>query len=131
MVTSNEIRESIIGLHKMMAKYTLSAGIEQKKYNSVIADLDEFNETELIELEIWLKDVCANEYKAVKEVRELLRDEIWERYKLFNVTGLREQDMLKKAESSLKRIWLNPYRTAAQLDRKARRKSINRHKSGS
>lgn len=47
----------------------------------------------------------SHEYKEVIAVYALLQPEIWERYKLFEVEGLREQKLLEEASKLLVRKW--------------------------
>src|SRR4051812_10071851 len=110
------MKETIISIHQSMEKLTLEAGVAKKKYDSVIVDLEEFTDAELEALALWLTMVQKDQYKSVKEIKGLLKDEYWERYKSFGVKGLREQDLLKEAQKELKKIWDYPYRTEKQKD---------------
>jgi len=111
-----------------MKKLTLEAGVKEDLFLCVILDLEEDTEQELHELHEWLVNIFQNEYKDVAHIKSMVSDEIWERYNLHNITGLREQTMLKQAQKHLKRIWSNPYLNEKQRARKHSKKRITKHK---
>lgn len=121
-------KRDIVLMHNEMKLLTLTCKVDQKRYDSVILDLEEFEEYELQELFEWLRGIYENQYKQLKYVWTLLTPEMWEKYKTFNIEGTREQGMLKDAKKAMRLVWETPYRTALQLDRIARKKGVNRHK---
>ena len=54
----------------------------------------------------WLHDLYMSDaYRQVKAIYALLPEEIWQRYKLFEIEGLREQIMLEIACKKLFKAW--------------------------
>ncbi len=54
----------------------------------------------------WLHDLKLSvEYSNYLEVRDLLPEEIWDNYKILEVTGLIEIEMLGIAASKLRKLW--------------------------
>ena len=54
----------------------------------------------------WLHNLYLSDaYSDVKKIYNLLPEETWRRYKLFNFEGLREQELLKNACRALWLAW--------------------------
>lgn len=111
-------------LHEEMKLYTLKAGVNEKKYDSVLKDLETFSVEEVKELCEWLTEIKNNQYKEYVKIRNLLPEDRWIAYKLHCVVGLKEQKLLKEAGVKLKRMWKNPYRSFRQRLRLKQRKKL-------
>lgn len=122
------MKQIILDLHNLMKNLTIEAGVSDIRYNSIIVDIDDFNEEELKKILEWLYQIREHEYEALKKIKDLLPDEMWERYDLFNITGLTEQGLLKEAKRKLRDVWRKPYRTQEQQKRMRQRKAANKHK---
>ena len=67
----------------------------------------------------WLHDLYMSDaYHQVKYVYNLLPKEIWDRYTLFEIEGLREQVMLEKACKKLFKAWRKKRLQLFNKDRK-------------
>lgn len=54
----------------------------------------------------WLHDLKMSlEYRAMVIVWKLLPESTWKRYDLYQITGLREQELLKTAKKKLLKLW--------------------------
>ena len=111
------IKEHIIRMHNEMYKLTIESKVKEKRYKSVILDLEEFTEQELTNLFNWILSIYDNQYKELKKIKDLLPDETWKRYKDFGIVGLREQYLLRDAQYDLRKVWETPYRTEKQKNR--------------
>ena len=111
-----------------MKKLTLEAGTKEELFMCVILDIEECTDQELKELHEWLSYIFTNEYKDVAHIKSMVSDKIWEQYDLHNITGLREQTMLKQAQRRLRRVWHTPFLNEKQRQRKKNKKRITRHK---
>ncbi len=121
--------QNVVELHVEMRQLILKLKIiAEDKYDILIVDLEEYQDFELQEMYEWLLEIKFKEYKQLKYVWNLLPEEMWNRYDLFNVKGLREQGLLRKALVDMKKVLSNPYRTAKQKERQERKKSPYRHK---
>jgi len=119
----------IILMHQEMKALTMDCKVEEKRYQSVILDLAEFEKEEIRELYEWLKKIYDNEFKHLRYVWTLLTPDQWKNYETYDIQGTREQKMLKEARKAIRTIWETKiYRTQKQLNRIARKKGVNRHK---
>ena len=67
----------------------------------------------------WLHDLYMSDaYHQVKYVYNLLPEEIWQRYKLFEIEGLCEQIMLEAACKELFKAWRSKRPQLFNKDRK-------------
>lgn len=54
----------------------------------------------------WLHELFIHlDYRHHKYVYNLVTPETWKRYKIHNVTGLREQIMLQKSSKTIRALW--------------------------
>jgi hypothetical protein len=82
------------------------AGVNEKKINYIIKDLDKATEEEINELHSWLSNVKQKEYGLLHHVFKLPEnDALWDRYKLLGIEGLPEQEMFNKAAMKLKQVF--------------------------
>ena len=119
--------QAVLDLHESMRKLTLEAGVSDRQYKSVVADIDVMGDAELRLLEVWLKSIREREYEDLKNTWALVPEEMWSRYELFNIKGLQEQALLRDARRALRDVWRIPYRTEHQIRRRRQKKSTNRH----
>ena len=119
--------QAVLDLHESMRKLTLEAGVSDRQYKSVVADIDVMGDAELRLLEVWLRSIKEREYEDLKNTWALVPEEMWSRYELFNIKGLQEQALLRDARRALRDVWRIPYRTEHQLRRRRQKKSTNRH----
>lgn len=67
----------------------------------------------------WLHDLyLSEEYNEVKKIYELLPPEMWRRYELFEIEGLREQELLQAACRKLWSAWRKNRPSLFNKDRK-------------
>ena len=128
MDNNSNVIGDIVLLHNNMRKLTLEAGVPKTRYESVLLDVEDFKPEEVVELYDWLNKIWNNEYRKVEDIKKLLTDEVWARYDLYKVTGLREQILLRDAKKELKLLWEQPYRSKEQLHRIASKKSPTKRK---
>src|SRR5262245_58050834 len=118
----NPLVKKIKTLHGEMHALTIRSGISNDRYASVLKELDDFLEEDLVGLLEWLSNIHRIEYQGVLEVRHLLREEVWLNYEMLGVQGLREQIMLRDAQARLRKVWWKPFRSTAQRNRLVRKK---------
>jgi ribosomal protein S6 len=93
-------------LHKEMRELTLGAGVKPEVYDIFCVIDPGISEEEIQEKWLFLNEVRKTAYQSVLEIWRLLPPEVWQRYKEFLETGLREQRLLKERQKVLRFIWL-------------------------
>lgn len=118
----------IISLHDQMKKLTLESGIDEKKYDSIVAEIDFYTQEELKSCYHWLKETFQTAYKGVADIKNLQPDHIWESYQIYGENSFREVRLLKAEQKKLRTRWNHPYRTEKQLARLKSKKAAVAHK---
>ncbi len=76
----------------------------------------------------WLHDLfLSEEYNAVKKFYSLLPAETWRRYTLFEIEGLREQELLRNACKALWLAWRKKRPSLFNKDRVSNDKEAINH----
>lgn len=127
-MTRDELLVEIVKSHNEMKLLIIKLIYDEKKYNQLLVEIDKYTDQELRELFVWIKGIEEKEYHYLKYVWELHTVEMWERFQLFNITGLREQGMLNTAIKDIRYLLDHPYRTEAEKERMAKKKSAKKHK---
>lgn len=98
--------DEISKLHSDMRELTIAAGVKIDNYNNLASEISETTPIEVKNIVLeFLIELIKNEYKEMLDIWNLLKPDIWERYKTFNITGLREQILLDDAKSRLRKKW--------------------------
>ena len=76
----------------------------------------------------WLHDLYMSPiYSNVKDFYALLPEEIWKRYELFEVEGLREQVLLDDASRKLLQVWRSKRPVIFNKDKKREQTTNSSH----
>jgi hypothetical protein len=67
--------------------------------------LEAANPKQLEEAELWLDAFLGTFCTEIESVLKMVKPEIWERYKLLEITGLQEQKLLKSAKDRAALQW--------------------------
>lgn len=93
-------------LHEEMRGLTIRSGIKEPDYNIIATEVTETTPLEVQQkVSEFLEQVYNEGYKPAKEIWNLLPEEVWERYKTFNITGLREQLLLEEKLTIIRKSW--------------------------
>lgn len=98
-----DTRDSLTGLLIIMKSILLAAGIpeEQIRMRSGQHQIKTCAKTY-----DWLHDLyMSNAYQDVRAIWRLVDPETWRRYKLFEIDGLKEQELLECASKKLRKAW--------------------------
>lgn len=112
-----------------MKPLTLEAGVNAKKYDSVF-DLERVTFDEIKRLHTWLQEIRDGAFQQVLEIKRLLPQEVWDRYKLLEVEDFREQILLRDRMLLLRAAWRQPYRAKKEKrdnGKAAKKRSIKLH----
>jgi hypothetical protein len=75
----------------------------------------------------WLHDVkISPEMVTFRDVRGLLPEETWRRYKLLEIEGLREQELLAQASKALRARWRKKRPAMFNADIKRKKSDVER-----
>lgn len=97
----------VLEWHAEMRVLCLESGILEKSYNALVAKAQLCLATDLKLLHDWMKSLREKEYEKLRYTKGLLPQEIWDRYAAFGEDDLREQQLLKAAQVSLRKAWRN------------------------
>lgn len=112
-------------LHSEMRSLSLWAGINEKRYDRSIKNIDLYTEEELKNIHDWLLDVRWNQYFHLNTVYEMVPPQNWENYVLLGITDLQEQVLMSQAKDKLFYIWKNCYYPERKIIRKVRKENHN------
>lgn len=98
--------EALKALHVEMRKFTIECKINEEIYDKFLPEkLESLSEDDLDPYYNLFTRIRRNQYKAYFDVRILLSDEIWQRYRDFDIRTLREQVLLKQAAKNIRMAW--------------------------
>lgn len=93
-------------LHERMQKYSIEVGVAPEIYAKFLPkDLDTLQIDDIEPYENLFTNINRNQYRAFLEIKRLLPDEVWQRYKDFGLKRLEEQVLLRKAGKVLFNAW--------------------------
>lgn len=122
-----DTRESLTGLLIIMKPILLAAGIpeEQIRMRNGRHQIKTCAKTY-----DWLHDLyMSNDYSGVRAIWKLVDPETWRRYKLFEIEGLKEQELLEHASKKLRKAWKTKRPRLLGKDRARDRNIENSNKS--
>jgi hypothetical protein len=98
--------ENVELLLNEMRPLLAQAGIPERQLKMPDAKPEDIKTERFVEIFDWLHRLkLGNEYQQVAKVRRLVPEAQWERYQLFEITGLQEQLLLEQANIKLRKAW--------------------------
>ena len=113
--------DTIRFLHSDMKERTLWAGVNEKRFEKVVKNVDLYTDEELTEVYDWLLNVWDNQYKVLVTVYNMVPPQNWENYALLGIEDLQEQILMSRAKRALFDVWKNSYYPSRKIIRKVNR----------
>lgn len=101
-----------------MKEETLEAGVPKIIFDATTNKIDLYTDEELTELYSWLATTEKHEFDSILKIRRMVAPHAWHNYKVFEIQGLREQELLKEAQEKLMDHWKKPYRPKRRVKRR-------------
>jgi hypothetical protein len=99
------------GFYAVMKEELPAAKISKDRINRVIGrlfdDKAEMKMDEVRRTHKFLKSIHDGPFQRIKTVRAMIPPEVWANYAAMDLTDLREQVLLKEAQSALNKEWGN------------------------
>lgn len=115
-----EYEKLIRQLHLEMRSLSIEfAKVKETFYDSIIKNVDLFNDWELQQMHLYLTNLRQNEYAEVQKIYKMPpKPECWKNYALFGFEGLTEQILMAKAAPKLRKKIIEHFKPIRKIRRK-------------